>query len=473
MAIPPIPIECVIQQRLTEDWVIGLGDHDLSALVQQRLEAIAPSTAQTLVLLAEPDPLQTLAAILAAGMAQCSIALGNPLWTVDEWQQAIALVQPSHVWADVDLPLPALWNRDALKQNDGDRPWPASLQNEPLILIPTGGSSGRVKFAMHTWDTLAASVWGFRQHFGCDRVHACCVLPLYHVSGFMQLLRSLLTGGSLALHSAKALTAGELPAIDPAHYFLSLVPTQLQRLLQQPALVGWLPQVRTILLGGAPPWPALLDEARQHHLNLALTYGMTETASQIVTQHPHEFFAGLASCGTPLPHARLSIRDAAGNPLPQHRVGTVHVQATSLMLGYFPQPFAHPWFATDDVGYVDHAGRLHVVGRSSDKIITGGENVFAGEVEAAIRATHLVLDVVVLGMRDRHWGEVVTACYVPMHPTVTVPELAEAVGDRLSRYKCPKHWILLDAIPRNAQGKVNRAVLQSMAATAYQNLEKT
>jgi len=101
------------------------------------------------------------------------------------------------------------------------------------------------------------------------------------------------------------------------------------------------------------------------------------------------------------------------------------------------------------------------VGRSSDKIITGGENVFASEVEAAIRTTGLVKDVCVVGVGDRHWGEIVTAFYVPSHNTTELNQLSRALQPILSKFKQPKRWIAVTQIPRNAQGKINRQQLQS------------
>ncbi len=99
-------------------------------------------------------------------------------------------------------------------------------------MIPTGGSSGEVRFAIHTWDNLFIAADGFYEYFGREPLHNCCVLPLYHVSGLMQVFRSLVSEGSLNFFEYKALLKGILPEIEPEHYFLSLVPTQLIRLLK-------------------------------------------------------------------------------------------------------------------------------------------------------------------------------------------------------------------------------------------------
>ncbi len=146
---------------------------------------------------------------------------------------------------------------------------------------------------------------------------------------------------------------------------------------------------------------------------------MTETASQVVTLKPDDFLKGHTACGQVLPHAEVVVGRSPQEAFPIGQVGTVSIRARSLMLGYFPnsvdsndewgsfaQPNSHlESFQTDDLGFLDAQGYLHIVGRQSDKIITGGENVFPAEVEAAIRATNLIKDVSVLGVHDLHWGK--------------------------------------------------------------------
>lgn len=400
------------------------------------------------VLLSEPDPVKFLAHFIAAWAADCPIALANPTWAEAEWQQALELLQPNLI----------LGNRPAPASN-----FQASLEPAPLILIPTGGSSGKIRFATHTWGSLIASVQGFQEFFQVQQIHSCCLLPLYHVSGLMQFLRSFTSGGQLLVQPFKQVEqTGQIP-IDPSEFFLSLVPTQLQRLLDSPFP---LEQFRTVLLGGAPAWDDLLQQARKANIPLAPTYGMTETASQIATLKPAEFLAGRSGVGRALPHARVTIRDSAGNHLPPGEVGRVTIQSRSLALGYYPESFEQPEFQPDDLGYLDEQGYLHIAGRQGDKIITGGENVFPVEVEAALRATGLVADVCVVGVADRHWGQIVTALYVPGQPEPSIATLKAALENSLSKFKHPKHWLAVSQIPRSPQGKVNREQLLSLAKLA-------
>jgi O-succinylbenzoic acid--CoA ligase len=288
------------------------------------------------------------------------------------------------------------------------------------------------------------------------------VLPLYHVSGLMQFLRSFTSGGRLAVLPFKALEAGASLQFDPAEYFLSLVPTQLQRLLQQPQQPDRLAQFQTVLLGGAPAWSELLVQARQMGIRLAPTYGMTETASQIATLKPEDFLAGRSGCGQVLPHAEITIRSATGESVPAGQAGAIVIRSAALALGYYPTRFEQTEFLPDDLGWLDAAGFLHISGRQSDKIITGGENVFPAEVEAAIRATGLVQDVCVVGVPDRYWGQAVVALYVPIAPELPVAQLQAAIANTLSKFKRPKHWLAMDQLPRNAQGKLDRSQINRL-----------
>lgn len=445
-----------LQQRLNQPWLIGADSCQFSELVQQRLHTLtsgAHGDRPFTVLLLESDPTAFLAGFFAACAAQCSVFLGNPHWTAAEQQQALTLSNPDLIWSN------------------GTTEWlaPTTAFLRPptaCVLIPTGGSSGQVRFAIHTWDTLIAAVTGFKTYFPQHPINSCCVLPLYHVSGLMQALRSFVSGGTLAVLPFKSLETGtrlpsELADFDPADFFLSLVPTQLQRLLRSPQPIAWLAQFHTVFLGGAPAWAELLTQARQHQIRLAPTYGMTETAAQIATLKPDDFLHGQSGCGQVLPHAQISICDQGGNCLGANQIGRVVIRSDSLAWGYVGDRLFCGRFEPDDLGYVDDCGGLHIVGRSSDKIITGGENVFASEVEAAIRATGLVQDVCVFGVGDRHWGEVVTAFYVPSQPAVEAAQLCTALQPMLSKFKQPKRWVAVSQIPRSPQGKINRQQLQA------------
>ncbi|NET48204.1 MAG: AMP-binding protein, partial [Merismopedia sp. SIO2A8] len=434
-----------------------------------------PSQAQS-ILIVESEPLHFLAGFLAAHTTHQRIFLGNPQWGQTEWQQAMAIAQPDHVWgnhahlASSCLPQPS----DApclITPTSGEYAAPPQAP-PPLIMVPTGGSSGKIRFVMHTWQTLAAAVAGFQQYFNVDAVNSLCVLPLYHVSGLMQVMRSLFSGGKLWLAPFQSLKLGQFPPIDPSEWFISLVPTQLQRLLNQPHgqpdsqlddqpnIASWLARCQTVFIGGAPTWPDLLNQARTQNIPVSLCYGMTETAAQIVALRPNDFLSsrdkeGAPTVGQLLPHAHITIVNDQNKAMPPGSIGQIKITTKSLALGYYPTCWstekAGSEFFTDDGGYFDDQGYLTLVGRLSDKIITGGENVFPAEVEAAIWATNLVIDIAVVGVSDTYWGQCVTAIYVPKDPTllpqITERQLADQLHGIIAQYKCPKTWISVKALP--------------------------
>lgn len=422
------------------NWLLGISQQFLSSIAQfyyQTLTQLPPG--QTIVL-AEPNPVHFLAFWIAAASTPHRLILANPNWQTQEWQQVYDRLQPNLIIG----PAPA---RSTIN------PEIISIDQLPhqAILIPTGGTSGQIKFAIHTWETLTAAVFGLTKFLEMDVINSCCVLPLYHVSGLMQAVRSLVTGGTIAIHPWKSLEQGNVPEINSPEFVISLVPTQLVKLLDSETTIEFLRSLQAIFLGGAPAWESLLDRARELRLPIAPTYGMTETAGQIATLKPQGFLTGQTGCGQVLPHATIALPPTASLQQP----AKLKLQARSQMLGYFPPEIQSDY--PDDLGYFDAANSLHIVGRDSTKIITGGENVFPAEIETVIRSTQLVKDIYVLGIPDKQWGEAIVAIVVPATDDPTIlPQLQAYLRSSLARYKQPKHWILAASLPRNAQGKISQ-----------------
>lgn len=321
------------------------------------------------------------------------------------------------------------------------------------LMIPSGGTSGKLKFARHDEQTLAAAVRGFCAHFDVTQVNAVGVLPLHHVGGLMAWLRCALTGGEHIAWDWKRLDALDFPARAAARDgMISLVPTQLQRLLVSRQAVAWLRSFRTIFLGGGPAWPELLDAAAREQLPISLSYGMTETAAMVTALQPAEFLAGERSSGRALPHVRLGTTAE----------GVVSVRAESLFRGYHPAWSEAREFVTEDLGRIDAGGHLHVLGRRDAMIITGGKKVHPSDVEAVLRASGEFGDIAVIGVPDAEWGEAVVACYpaAGREPDVARATLA------LANFQRPKRFVAIADWPRNAQGKVNRALLLAAVRAA-------
>ncbi|MEH1839607.1 MAG: 2-succinylbenzoate--CoA ligase [Nostoc sp.] len=491
------PLDC-LNNLAQNDWLIGYSSRQFNQIAQElylELTQLSASGIPQKIILAEREPLQFIASFIAACAANCPVFLCNPDWVTQEWQQVFDLVKPDIIWGIENRE----WGQRDKENNHAQCPMPhtstppfgslpyGTLRERrrsgqdaqdklstsapcPLIMIPTGGSSGQIKFAIHTWETLIASVQGFTEYFQLKRVNSFCVLPLYHVSGLMQFMRSFTTGGQLAILPFKAVEAGQIFNIKQSEFLISLVPTQLQRLLQNSKLTEWLSQFNTVLLGGAPAWNELLEKARFHRIRLAPTYGMTETASQIATLKPDDFLGGKISSGQILPHAKVTIRNQQGEILTSNQIGNITIQAQSLALGYYPITKENQAdFQVDDLGFLDEQGHLNILGRNSDKIITGGENIYPAEIESAIQSTQLVADICVIGIPDKHWGQALTAIYIPKKPNTSALKIQTLLKDKLSKFKIPKYWIPQENLPRNSQGKINRQQLQQLAREFLQN----
>jgi O-succinylbenzoic acid--CoA ligase len=336
-----------------------------------------------------------------------------------------------------------------------------TLNREPArstgwLCLPTGGSSGSLKLARHDQETIGVAVRGCGEHFQARRINAIGVLPLHHVSGLMAWMRCALTGGQYLPWTWVDLENGRWPETGKGDWFLSLVPTQLQRLLGQRGAEERLRRLRAVFLGGGPAWPELLERAAEARLPLAPGYGMTETAAMVTSLRPREFLGGHRGCGLALPHARVDLGVD----------GVIEITAESLFRGYYPGWREPGRWQTEDLGRFDGSGSLQVLGRRDAIIITGGEKVDSGEVEAVLRATGQFADVAVVGVPDAEWGEAIVACYPAGQASPDVGAVAEQIAAQLAPAKRPKHYVSVANWPRNDQGKVNRAALRDSVERA-------
>lgn len=331
----------------------------------------------------------------------------------------------------------------------------ASVLSEDVIdgwlCIPTGGSTGGLRFARHDEQTLSAAVKGFCTFFDLPRVNVIDVLPGFHVSGLMARVRSAATGGRHVSIDWKSLDSGQLPQLgtEADGWVISLVPTQLQRLLDSPSACEWLRAFRIIFVGGGPTWPELERKAAAAALPISRTYGMTETAAMIAASRVGAS-SGIGDTGlVALPHASVALSEA----------GTIRVRSSSLYRGYFPDSLTVEEFETHDLGSIDRNGCIHILGRRDSAIITGGKKVQPEEVEAALQASGCFSDVAVAGLPDREWGETVVAFYEAQESQPDLNKLEAFLADRLAAFKRPKRYVAVSDWPRNAQGKLNRAKL--------------
>ncbi len=416
---------------------------ELGRLLRGAVGAVAPSgrfgavgcLPGAPVFIAESDPRRFMSAFASAVGGDSDVFLCDASWGGGERSQLDLLLQ-----SKIENP------ESKIQEGLGAPKLPKSEGG--WLMIPTGGTGGRLKFARHDQDTLSAAVRGFARHFDLERVNALGLLPLHHVSGLMAWMRCALTGGEYRQGDWKTVEQGLLPDLPgkPEGWVVSLVPTQLERLLRSAAAVGWLKKFRIIFLGGGPAWPQLLDRAARAGLPLSPGYGMTETAAMVAAVRPGEFLAGARGCGSALPHSIVSFAED----------GTITVGGESVFRGYFPDWRAEAAFVTEDTGRFDERGSLVVLGRRDGTIISGGEKIQPAEVEATLWGTSEFDEVVVVGVADAEWGQVVVAAY----SASCRPDLAkvnEALARHLSAYKRPRHFVPLPDWPVTGSGKTNRA----------------
>jgi O-succinylbenzoic acid--CoA ligase len=308
------------------------------------------------------------------------------------------------------------------------------------VVVGTSGSTGTPKGV-----ELSAAALRHSARACLDRVGArpgerwLCCLPATHVAGLQVLVRSLVSGSEPVL----AERAGAETVAGSGCAYVSLVPTQLQRLLLGPAvpLAGF----SSVLLGGAAAPASLLEAARAAGVPVVTTYGMTETCG------------GCVYDGVPLDGVRVAIRGDDGDSPAEERIW---IGGPVLFSGYRgqlagPAALRDGWFRTGDLGRLDSSGRLVVRGRADDVINTGGHKVVPGEVAAALQTCPGVKDVAVLGQPDPEWGARVIAVVVPADPEdpPALELLRLHVRERLPRYAAPSRVVMVDAVPMLPSGK--------------------
>lgn len=339
-------------------------------------------------------------------------------------------------------------------------------------IVFTSGTTGFPKGAMITYANHFWSAVGSAFKLGVrpdDRWLAC--LPLYHVGGLAILWRSCLYGTAVILHDGFNVPAILDSLADDGVTLISLVPTTLQRLLDAGLTAAAAPSLRLILLGGAAADETLLAAAEAAGLNVAVSYGLTEAASQVATLLPAEARAKPGSAGRPLLFSRIDVVDDAGRPLAANTPGEIVVSGPTVMAGYYRDPAATAAALRDgrlytgDAGYLDLDGDLWLLDRRGDLIVSGGENVYPAEVERVLRAHPAVASACVAGLPHAVWGRQVAAMVVLKDKAIlTESELLAHCRKQLAGYKLPRHIAFVDALPLTGSGKVQRAAVAQRLA---------
>lgn len=321
--------------------------------------------------------------------------------------------------------------------------WLEADDDEPVV-VETSGSTGHPKRVVLSRRAVLASVAATERRLGGSG-RWLLALPATYVAGLQVITRSLVAGRAPVLLDEHGSVAAAAEAVDLD--YVSLVPTQLHRMLDDEAETAALRSLRTVLLGGGPIAPGLRERAAAVGVSVVATYGSAETAG------------GCVYDGVGLDGVALKL-DGSGRLL---------VTGPMLFDGYDGDPeltaeaLVDGWFRTSDAARIDEDGRLHVLGRLDDIVVTGGVNVPGPAVAARLREHPQVAEVEVLGVPDAEWGNRLVAFVVPTGGVPGLDQLREFVADTHPRSWAPRQVVVLSSVPMLAQGKPDRVRLRELA----------
>lgn len=345
-------------------------------------------------------------------------------------------------------------------------------------ILYTSGTTGRSKGAMISHGNLVSNAralvdaW---QITGEDwLLHA---LPIFHIHGLFVACNSLLMAGGSMLFLGK-FDAAQMLRLLPQVNLLMGVPTFYTRLLDQPGLTREAVAHMRLFISGSAPLTAETHKAFSERTGMAILerYGMTETGMNTSNPLDGERIAG--TVGFPLPGVELRITDPSQSepaPLPQGEPGMIEVRGPNVFQGYWRMPEktaeelrADGYFMTGDIGFIDDKGYVQIVGRNKDMIISGGFNVYPKELEEILDTLPGVVESAVIGVPHPDFGEGVTAVLVATQGQApSEAQVLAALDGKLARFKQPKRVMVVDALPRNVMGKVQKNVLREQFKALY------
>jgi malonyl-CoA/methylmalonyl-CoA synthetase len=347
--------------------------------------------------------------------------------------------------------------------------------DELAAILYTSGTTGRSKGAMLSHRNLAsnaqalAELWRFTARDVL--IHA---LPIFHVHGLFVATNTVMTAGASMLFRPRFDPADVLGLMARATVMMG-VPTYYTRLLDQPGLTRDASGAMRLFVSGSAPLLAETHRAFRRRTGHAILerYGMTETGMN--TSNPYDGERVPGTVGPPLPDVEVRIVDAStGERLADGEIGIIEVRGPNVFLGYWRNPEktaqefrADGFFITGDLGQIDEHGYVCIVGRGKDLIISGGLNVYPKEVEAAIDALPGVVESAVVAAPHPDFGEAVVAFVVGDDRRSDETALRAALESQLAKFKLPKRLFLIDALPRNTMGKVQKAELRERVKALF------
>jgi malonyl-CoA/methylmalonyl-CoA synthetase len=365
-----------------------------------------------------------------------------------------------------------------------DRHVPARRGADELAaILYTSGTTGRSKGAMLTHGNLRSNALTLQRYWGWRRpedkggdvlVHA---LPIFHVHGLFVASHGALLSGAKMLWLNR-FDAKRVAALLPRATVFMGVPTLYVRLLGEASFTKASCRSMRLFISGSAPLLIETFQAFQERTGQTILerYGMSETV--MLTSNPYDPKDGERRGGTvgfPLPGVELRVRDEAGQPVPQGEIGGIEVRGPNVFAGYWGMPektkeefVEGGWFKTGDVGRIDADGYVVIVGRSKDLIISGGYNVYPAEIEAVLNEMPGVAESAVIGVAHADFGEAVVGVVVAKAgAALDGPALIATLKAKIANFKVPKALFVVEELPRNAMGKVQKNLLRERHATLF------
>ncbi|TQR18039.1 o-succinylbenzoate--CoA ligase [Psychrobacillus vulpis] len=332
-------------------------------------------------------------------------------------------------------------------------------KNRTITIMYTSGTTGNPKGVRQSLENHVMSATGSALNLGVQP-NDCwlCTMPLFHISGFSILMRSVLYGMTVNLHTKFDAEQAIKEILNGFVTQMSVVAVTLERIITvlEEKNLTFPSSFQTMLVGGGPVPLNYLERAIERNIPVLQTYGMTETSSQTTTLSSEDAIRKLGSAGKPLFFAEVRIDG-------KDKIGEICIKGPHVTKGYIgaaesKNPLVDGWLHTGDVGYIDEEGYLYVVDRRSDLMISGGENIYPAEVEQALVKHSAVKEAGVVGRQHDKWGQVPVA-FVVLKDKVSEEELKEFMKNVIAPYKQPVDYYFVDQLPRNASNKLLRREL--------------
>ncbi len=442
---------------ITEKGIISYGEFIDSILsLSNSLKELGIKEGEKIAILSEnsPEYVMLIIAIIASGAICVPI---NIRWPEKRIKEALEKIGCNLVISSrsIDLNVGKKVFFDQLKEGKKHGSLDFDLKRDSTIIF-TSGSTGDPKPVFHKLENHYYSAIGSNENISFEKGDVWGIfLPLYHVGGMSIIFRAIISGAAVAITEKKIPILDAIRNLKITH--ISLVPTQLYRMLKEKDSIDTLRRLKAVLIGGSPIREAIIRKAKEMELPIFTTYGSTEMASQVTTTRPNDTLEHLLTSGRLLPHRELKIEDEE-----------ILVKGKTLFKGYLYKdglikPFSEDgWFRTGDIGYLTEDGYLVVKGRKDNMFISGGENIHPEEIENKLIQIEGILDAVVVPVEEEEWGKrPIAFVYWEGKGEIDEKRIKKMLEKELPKYKIPDR---IFPIPENYKGmKLSREYFKGLA----------